>query len=198
MNKIFFTALLIISIEGMAQKFKAGFITGLNTSQISGDQISGYNKLGVKLGTFINYPLNKNYNLQVELQLSQKGSKKPFIENSPQTYSFQLNYIEIPISFDYKVRQFLSLESGLSFGYLLSYKEENEFGEIRTADPNDIAIYFMLGANHQWKKNTRINFRYSHSIIPIRPHSSGGKWSLNKGQNSSVISLSLYYQIPVL
>lgn len=182
----------------MAQKFKAGFITGLNTSQISGDQISGYNKLGGKLGTFINYPLNKNCNFQVELQLSQKGSKKPYIENSPQTYSFQLNYLEIPISFDYKVRKFLSVESGLSFGYLLGYKEENEFGEMSTVDPNDIAIDFMLGANHQWKKNTRINFRYSHSIIPFRPHSSGGKWRLNKGQNSSVISLSLYYQISVL
>lgn len=189
---------MLLSCQAMAQKFKAGFLTGLTTSQISGDQLAGYNKLGGKFGAFIIYPLNKKSSLKVELQLNQKGSKKPYIENSVQTYSFQLNYLEIPISFDYKVRQFVWLESGLSLGYLVSFKEENESGEMITKVPNDLAIDFMLGANYQWKKNTIINIRFGHSIIPIRAHSSDGEWGLNNGQNSMIISLSLYYQIPSL
>jgi len=198
MNKIFITVLLLISYQAMAQKFKAGFLAGLTTSQMTGDQLAGYNKLGGKFGAFIIYPLNKKSNLKMELQFNQKGSKKPYIENSLQTYSFQLNYLEIPILFDYKVRQFVSIESGVSLGYLVSFKEENESGEMITQVPNDLAMDFMLGANYQWKENTRINIRFGHSIIPIRAHSSNGEWGLNKGQNSSIISLSLYYQIPSL
>lgn len=198
MNKIFITGLLVLSCQAMAQKFKAGFLAGLTTSQITGDQLAGYNKLGGKFGTFIIYPLNKKSSLKMEIQISQKGSKKPYIENSLQTYSFQLNYIEAPISFDYEVNQFVSIESGISLGYLVSFKEENEIGEIITEAPNDIAMDFMLGANYQWKKNTKINIRIGHSIIPIRADSSEGEWGLNKGQNSSIISLSIYYQIPSL
>ncbi len=183
------------SIKGIAQNFKGGFIAGFITSQISGDQLAGFNKLGGKIGTYINYPLNINSNLQLELLLSQKGSKKPYIENSLQTYSFELNYMEIPISFDYRLQEFFYIETGLSMGYLLNFKEENEFGEMITTQPNDLAIDFLVGANYQWKKNTKINLRYGHSIIPVRPHSSGIERHLNKGQNSSVISLSLYYQI---
>ena len=42
-----------------AQNFDAGLIGGFCTSQVSGDNLSGYNKLGSRLVAYINYLLIK-------------------------------------------------------------------------------------------------------------------------------------------
>ena len=40
------------------QNFKAGLIAGVSTSQVSGDQLGGFNKLGLKLGGSVNHFIN--------------------------------------------------------------------------------------------------------------------------------------------
>ena len=55
-----------------AQNFDAGLIGGFCTSQVSGDNLSGYNKLGSRFGAYINYPINKKMSYQLEMQFLQK------------------------------------------------------------------------------------------------------------------------------
>ena len=53
MNRII---ILFLCLNGfcLGQNFQAGTIIGINTSQVSGDNLAGFNKLGARLGAFVN------------------------------------------------------------------------------------------------------------------------------------------------
>lgn len=178
-----------------AQNFDAGLIGGFSTSQVSGDNLSGYNKLGSRFGAYINYPINKKMSYQLEMQFLQKGSKKPYTENSPETYLFELNYIELPATLNYQVKKGISIESGLGTAFLVDYKEQDEITDINTDKPNTLALDFLLGVQYDIKKNLKLNIRYANSISRIRKHASEEESGLNSGQFSSLVSFALMYQI---
>ena len=56
----------------VSQDFNGGVFGGLSTSQVSGDNLSGFNKIGPRLGLYINRPI-KWYGVQLELQYLVKG-----------------------------------------------------------------------------------------------------------------------------
>ena len=194
--KSIFTSLCILCFAiTSAQNFDAGLIGGFCTSQVSGDNLSGYNKLGSRFGAYINYPINKKMSYQLEMQFLQKGSKKPYTENSPQTYLFELNYIELPATLNYQVKKGISIESGLGTAFLVDYKEQDEITDINTDKPNTLALDFLLGVQYDIKKNLKLNIRYANSISRIRKHASEEESGLNSGQFSSLVSFALMYQI---
>ena len=194
--KSIFTSLCILCFAiTSAQNFDAGLIGGFSTSQVSGDNLSGYNKLGSRFGAYINYPINKKMSYQLEMQFLQKGSKKPYTENSPETYLFELNYIELPATLNYQVKKGISIESGLGTAFLVDYKEQDEITDINTDKPNTLALDFLLGVQYDIKKNLKLNIRYANSISRIRKHASEEESGLNSGQFSSLVSFALMYQI---
>tara|TARA_B100000683_G_scaffold257153_1_gene278377 strand:- start:1511 stop:2104 length:594 start_codon:yes stop_codon:yes gene_type:complete len=194
--KSIFTSLCILCFAiTSAQNFDAGLIGGFCTSQVSGDNLSGYNKLGSRFGAYINYPINKKMSYQLEMQFLQKGSKKPYTENSPETYLFELNYIELPATLNYQVKKGISIESGLGTAFLVDYKEQDEITDINTDKPNTLALDFLLGVQYDIKKNLKLNIRYANSISRIRKHASEEESGLNSGQFSSLVSFALMYQI---
>lgn len=194
--KSIFTSLCILCFAiTSAQNFDAGLIGGFCTSQVSGDNLSGYNKLGSRFGAYINYPINKKMSYQLEMQFLQKGSKKPYTENSPETYLFELNYIELPATLNYQVKKGISIESGLGTAFLVDYKEQDEITDINTDKPNTLALDFLLGVQYDIKKNLKLNIRYANSINRIRKHASEEESGLNSGQFSSLVSFALMYQI---
>jgi len=195
MKKLFTHLFILFFGVCTAQNFDAGLMGGFTTSQVSGDQLGGYDKLGARLGAYVSYPLQKKMNLQVEMQYIQKGSKKPFIKNSPQTYSFNLHYIEVPLTMNYQIKEGIYLEGGIGTAYLFAHKEQNEYGDINTDKPNTFAVDLLIGAQYQFKKNVKLNLRFGKSLTPVRKHSSAGEWGLNKGQYSTILSLALMYQI---
>ena len=178
-----------------SQNFDAGIIAGITSSQISGDNLAGFNKLGAQIGAYINYPLNKTKNLQLGIQYIQKGSKKPYSENSTETYIFDLHYIEVPLTMNYRIRELIHLEAGLASGYLFTYKEQDEIGELNREKPYSLSLDLVIGVQYQIKKNIKSNLRYAHSITPIRKHSSEGVFVTNRGQTSSMLSFTLMYKI---
>ena len=194
--KSIFTSLCILCFAiTSAQNFDAGLIGGFCTSQVSGDNLSGYNKLGSRFGAYISYPINKKMSYQLEMQFLQKGSKKPYTENSPETYLFELNYIELPATLNYQVKKGISIESGLGTAFLVGYKEQDEITDIDTDKPNTLALDFLIGIQYEFKKNLKLNIRYANSISRIRKHASEEESGLNSGQFSSLVSFALMYQI---
>ena len=194
--KAIFTLLCILSFAiTSAQNFDAGLIGGFCTSQVSGDNLSGYNKLGSRFGAYISYPINKKMSYQLEMQYLQKGSKKPYTENSPENYLFELNYIELPSTLNYQVKKGIYIESGLGTAFLISYKEQDEMTDIYTDKPNTLALDFLLGVKYEFKKNLKLNIRYANSISRIRKHASEQELGLNSGQFSSLVSFAFMYQI---
>ena len=95
MNRIL---ILFLFFSGfcISQNFEAGPIIGINTSQVSFDNLAGFNKLGLRIGAFVNRKFNK-FDGQIELQYINKGSREKINNNTyNEGYRFQLNYIEIP------------------------------------------------------------------------------------------------------
>ena len=72
---------------------------GLTTSQISGDNLAGFNKLGIAVGIFTKRNLSEKSSLKFEISYFQKGSKNNNLNSN--FNSFKLNYIETPFYFNY-------------------------------------------------------------------------------------------------
>ncbi|MBJ04958.1 MAG: hypothetical protein CMP65_03545 [Flavobacteriales bacterium] len=194
MNRLFFYALIINGIC-TSQEFNAGIIAGINTSQVSGDNLAGFNKLGTKSGVFINTMIHKFIG-QLELQYINKGSRERVDENDyNEGYKFQLNYAEIPLTIKVNTYKNTFIEFGLSLAYLLkSYEKINGYEEFGLK-VNKYEYSTHIGIDYLIKERLVLNTRISNSILPIRKHSSGQVYRWNKGQYNTSISFVFYYYL---
>jgi hypothetical protein len=197
MKKTVFIALLLFTFSTFAQKrFVAGVKAGLSTSQVEGDTYGGFDKAGLDAGIYVNGKLKEKWTAQMEIIFIQKGSKhNSNAENNDYTYYYLgLNYIEVPVLFQYHQKKFL-IEAGPAFGYLINSKEYNENGEVFMALPfNSYEISAGLGISYAITKNLSIDWRYSNSLMAIRGFQSGGhRWN-NPGQRNNVMAFTLNYQ----
>ena len=75
-----------------AQKFKASLILGTNISQIDGDSLYGFKKLGLTTGGRLSYTNNKTFDLALEMLYSQRGSSvKLFSKQANEKIPFPRN-----------------------------------------------------------------------------------------------------------
>ncbi len=184
------------SFSVKAQDFNGGVLGGIAMTQISGDNLSGFNKVGLYLGAYVNRYFSDKSSMQMELDFIQKGSRKNpnAKKNDYTTYLLRLNYIEIPVSYKYDFSKNGTLEGGLSLGVLVnSYEEANGTTTVSGGEFNRTDFSWHIGAYYTLMENLRINVRYSNSLIPVRDHSSGATDRLNAGQYNSVLSAVFFY-----
>ncbi len=155
-----------------AQNFGGGITAGLSLNQIDGDTYGGYSKPGVVAGFIVNRELGKKFTLAMELKFVQKGSRASYnIETeSGEYYRVQLNYIQLPLLGQYNFWNHFWGEAGLAYGYLINFKEEDDFGELPDPVPfkkSELAV--LLGVAYDIPKTKlRVNIRATNSILPIR------------------------------
>ena len=197
--------IILFPLYCFSQDFNSGISLGISTSQVSGDQLSGFNKIGPRISLFLNRKINWYY-LQLELQYISKGSKKnisndldPYIDNTYTSfinnYRFHVEYLGIPLSIQTKVKSNLLIETGTSINVLIKQKEEIDFYIDNSREVNKIEYCYFIGLLWNIYPNYYVNARISNSVFPIREHSSGQTYRFNKGQYNTTISFSLYYKI---
>jgi len=193
---IFLSILMCCAVNSYAQQFGGGFFAGIAASQVSGDRLSGFNKPGPHLGLFTFYNLSATSSLQLELSFIQKGSR----DNAhPDKYDFEsyllrLNYVEMPLYFRLKAAKSFYLEAGPYFGYLMGYREQDQYGDMPGQIEFEKADVGVAGGIHYIvNDNINVVFRGSNSVLPVREHKGGGSYRLNRGQYNSVISLTIHY-----
>lgn len=192
-----FIAVLGLVFNSVAQdRFRVGLKAGLSTSQVEGDSYGGFHKAGAAGGIFVNAKFREKWTAQMEMIFIQKGSKHvgdP--ENGDGTYYYMgLNYIEVPVLFQYHQKKF-TFEIGPGFGYLISSSEYNQDGQLYNPLPfHSTEISGSIGVSFELFKNTFINWRYSNSLIPIRGYRSGQSRWYNPGQRNNVLAFTLMYQ----
>ena len=188
---LLFCGFLTLSIQ--AQNFGGGLIAGVSTSQVAGDMLGGFNKIGLLAGAYTNLKIKENLQVQLEITYIEKGSRHPNLHKNT-IQEITLSYVEVPISINLQQKENLGIELGILPAFIMSSKMNDYFSEIEIAptfEKYDFGIF--AGINYQLSKKIILNSRISNSIIPIRPHVSGATDRWNKGQYNTVLSFALHY-----
>ena len=168
---IIFILILSGSLNSYGQVFKTGLIGGLSGSQVEGDGLGGYNKLGFIAGGFTNTDLSEKWSAQFEIYFINKGSFKAAHPDKGdyRMFNLNLNYIEIPLAIRYKQNKFM-LEAGPYLSKFLSYHFEDEYGEKTITQYPFKSFDFggFIGLDYSLNEHFIFNLRSKNSIIPIR------------------------------
>jgi hypothetical protein len=181
-----------------AQHFNGGIIAGISASQVSGDNLSGFDKAGVFGGVFANLQISEKSVFQIEIDYIEKGSKQnPKEKNGFYSYILKLKYVEVPLLYKYIYSDKLSFELGPYCAILIkdAFEEQNEvIVDDRAFNKQDIGI--TVGIAYSITPNLKINMRNSNTffVFPVREHLSGAKKWYNQGQYNTVLTFSIQYQ----
>ncbi len=190
-----------------ASNFRGGVRGGFTASQISGDDLTGFHKLGAYAGLYACYPLTEKGNLkiQVEIDFTMKGSHTytPPKLASVVTNKYVLNigYLEVPLLLRWRFARLtirgnsdFEFEVGPMFGVNL-YQRERDINGIILGRPqfNRFEFAALAGISYMFNEHHGLSFRYSNSILPVRKPN----WAVNRGikmQYNSVMMFSYFYQ----
>jgi hypothetical protein len=130
-----------------AQRFIGGVAAGINVTQVDGDEVFGYYKVGFNGGPYVKLMLDRKqrFSVTMELLYTQKGASKKYpapsgarvaigdtalidfryTEYDPKFfYNLRTDYLEIPLLFHYDdPRSKVSIGVGFSWARLLYIKE---------------------------------------------------------------------------
>ena len=209
---VIFLCFGLLTFGIQAQNFGGGFILGISSSQVGGDNLAGFNKAGLLLGVFANKSITQLFTFQMEMTYIQKGSNNPNM-NDPEHIDYakpdiSTSYIEIPLLLQYHQSEKLKLEGGVLSAYLIDGYYNDSNGKIpllkNQLNPfisSDFGL--LLGSNYKFSNRLSINARLSNSIRPIGTEDYQNKGSANsynsnlsrKGKYNSVLSFTLHYNL---
>jgi Outer membrane protein beta-barrel domain len=197
MKKLFLSLIFILlSITSFSQDFNGGPILGFVVSQVDGDSLGGYNRIGPSLGVYISREISDKFDFKAELKYVQKGSKsKGDLEENDDYLEIRLQYIEMPFVMHYKYAQRVSFEAGLALGYLFKSEEDHSgFGFVDTRDNYFKTETSILGGvQYQLTDRLAINARANYSIIRISNYTFGGRLWMKRGRFNNVLSFTINY-----
>jgi Outer membrane protein beta-barrel domain len=177
------------------ERFHAGVRAGLCGSQVNGDRLEGFNKLGIVAGLYVKRKFSEKFTGQMELVFIQKGSRKP-TDDYNSYYRLRVHYIEVPVLLQYKASAKLSVYAGPSFGTLIFSGEDSEFGPYRNILPfSKFELSGNAGVLYKLSDDWAFDARYSASITTIRPFPVYNPYNsfFDKGEYNLLIEFSLLY-----
>ena len=211
MRRLFFLSLILLwCVAAMAQEsgkkvskehsnVKGGVRIGLTTSQISGDDLTGFHQFGGYAGLYVTFPLTQNWKWmsQPELNFNMKGSHTYFpkgLKEGQRTYSLSLYYLEVPVLIRWNCYKGLILELGPSFNVNVFHREKFD-GD---ADPHvqpfrRFEFAALVGANYLFKDHYGIFFRFTSSLVPVRVPNNVTNRLISKQFNDALM-IGFYYQ----
>jgi hypothetical protein len=178
--------LLALCPKLTAQRFKGAVIAGMNVSQVDGDEVYGYHRIGGQFGLAAILPLKK-WDITLETVFNQKGafqkaqyehwaydSTLTSVDSALYTgaYDLRLNYVEIPLMVHYTDKERYTVGLGFSYGRLVNFSEIEHGGNVPPYSDtvkfskNDFNVLVDLQIRI-WKQ-LKFNVRYAYSIVPIR------------------------------
>ena len=186
---------LSVTEKGFAQAFKAELTFGVMGTQVSGDDLSGFNKAGIYAGAGIRTRFNDRSGAGFRMLFFQKGSRMPLKNDGTDSayYLLRLNYLEVPLMFRYSISKKLYAEAGPSLGYLFKSYEEDENGPLSMRGRPFYKFDFsaMLTLGFHLTDQLDLMMLYGQSLVPVREHESMAVYRLNAGQYNSELGFCL-------
>jgi hypothetical protein len=159
-----------------AQTFKGGLAAGINFTQIDGDAIAGYTKLGVSAGVMSDIALSDHWSIALELLYAQKGSASSYALTSyfGVPFKIKLHYADIPILAKYHdAIGGLTFGAGVSVNRLIAYQyleEDNDLTDVfdATDKMNDWDLQALGEITYMFSPVWGLSMRAAYSVLPIR------------------------------
>ncbi len=191
---------LLLTLSSGAQNFNAGLVGGLSGTQLDGDGLGGYNKLGIYAGAFVNRAINDRLSWQFEMAYSQKGSRrviKPETLDEGPWIRLQMHYIDVPLLLIWEFRDNLDVEVGISGNMLLSYNYRDLRNNLLNTNFSRFESALLLGARYQLKGKVYAFVRANYSMFSIDPNANFLPFFalVQRGTYNNVITLGLRYQL---
>jgi hypothetical protein len=180
MKKIVLIAVVLIAGFVSQAQIKFGVKAGANISMWGGDDAEDLkSKFGFHAGAIVNIPVNTMFSVQPEVLYSAEGAKSEDVGGDTH---YNLNYINIPVLFQYNNPSGFYAELGPQIGLLMSAKAKN--GD----DEEDIKEFLKgsnfslaVGAGFKTKSGFGFGVRYSLGLSSISDDSDGDIKQSNLG-----------------
>jgi hypothetical protein len=168
-----------------AQHVNFGIKGGLNLYNIHNDNSSQYDtKTGFHAGVFAHMHLDQHFALQPEVVYSTQGAKYNIAGTDTR---IKLNYINVPVMFQYMFNNGFRLQAGPQVGFLI--KAESEVNDTDTDVKDELkTVEFGLGAGVGYihpPSGFGIDARYNLGLSKINENGSGK--STNRGFQLGVL-----------
>lgn len=189
--------------------FYGGLIAGANASQVDGDALSGYHKVGFHGGAQVVARFTPMFGAGLELLYAQKGSLfKGFSEDAYantylEEYRLHLNYVSVPLLLHvWMPGSKISYHAGVSYDRLISSKEELSTPQSYLVLNPETFVFkknsfsAIGGVGYECYRGWLVQLRYEYSLTSIRdgyyiPLGYGG--GLFGGQYHNLFTVRLAY-----
>jgi len=165
--------LLLMSLGVMtvlpAQTFKAMLVFGGNLSQIDGDKLGGFNKVGLNAGLRVSADLTERWSLSTEFLYSQQGASAVPTDFGSVYDKIRLQFVEVPLMVNFSDWKVLA-SGGVSYNRLARYEVINLVGEDITDSEkyNSNLFSIVFGATFFLSEKWGLNIRWSKSMNSLR------------------------------
>lgn len=178
---LYYLALIFLTIslnttDINAQRFKGSAVLGLNFSQIDGDDLAGFNKVGLTGGFKLDSPLNDKWDMSLEMLYSKRGSSTGFGFGGDANLT-SLQYLSVPILVslkDWYIKDEdyhkVSAHGGLDFGYMFSAKSTNDIYQADVNNFKKVDISLLVGINYKFTRKLGLTIRYTRSYTSLLPN----------------------------
>lgn len=161
---------LLLGNLANAQLIKASLPVGANFTQVDGDEIAGYNKIGLNagVGALIDINVLETFEAGFEILYNQLGSKSngAQVDQFGNSLKLVFQYISIPVFVNYKDIGKGYVGGGLVFSRLLNNKRlvgDNEV--VDEVNLYDFSVIAQVG--YVFNPNLRVTLRAGYSIVPF-------------------------------
>lgn len=177
-NRIIVIALLVsVSVldNVSGQKFNATISGGFNVSQLEGDNLSGFNKIGINTGIRLEYASKDQNGIATELLFHQKGSSSTLQRGTPSNVeTISLNYIAMPVYYFFNEWKNttedyyrIQINMGVMTSRLFSVRSTNSFFNNATEDFNNWDVGFSGGLLFRLSPSWGVGAFYERSFLKI-------------------------------
>lgn len=167
---LIFSFAFISNNKAYSQEFKAGVLLGITPSQVDGDRVGGYYKVGFTGGLFVYRDYGKMSRFQGELVYSMKGSRISPKSRDASIQQVSANYIDLNILYVFKPGKDFNLRIGLTPGATI-YASEKNLNGLEPIDPpafRPFSLGFTTGLEYKISERINLVWTYNYSIISIR------------------------------
>lgn len=149
------------------QIIQPSIILGFNTTQVEGDQLSGFRKFGANAGAGAFIRLPKSFAVKFEILYSQKGSKSSATEAASRLsgpYKLILDYIDVPVTVNYIDKDRAIFGVGIVLSNLIRNKETLGGVELNS-DFRRFGADVLVDITFLIKRRYGLNFRYTYGVM---------------------------------